>query len=130
MAKINLLPWRETKRTEKQHEFLVMLGGGAAIAILAVLLVHFQVSNMTRGQERRNLFLTNEIKILDDKIIEIKKLEVTRRALIERMDVIQNLQATRPGVVHLFEDIVTTLPDGVHGHFCIVIFARLKLDIM
>ena len=114
MAKINLLPWRETQRKEKQQEFLVMLAGGAAIALLAVILVHFQVGNLIKGQERRNTYLTNEIKILDDRIKEIKKLDATRRALIERMEVIQNLQATRPGVVHLFDEIETTLPQGLH----------------
>lgn len=114
MAKINLLPWRETERKEKQQEFLVMLAGGAAIAALAVILVHFQVHNMIKGQERRNTYLTNEIKILDDRIKEIKKLDATRRALIERMEVIQNLQATRPGIVHLFDEIENTLPQGVH----------------
>ena len=114
MAKINLLPWRETQRKEKQQEFLVMLAGGAAIALLAVILVHFQVHNMIKGQERRNNYLTNEIKILDDRIKEIKKLDATRRALIERMEVIQNLQATRPGIVHLFDEIENTLPQGLH----------------
>ncbi len=114
MAKINLLPWRETQRKEKQQEFLVMLAGGAAIAILAVLLVHFQVNNMIKEQKNRNNYLTNEIKILDDRIKEIKKLDATRRALIERMEVIQNLQATRPGIVHLFDDIEITLPEGLH----------------
>ena len=114
MAKINLLPWRETERKEKQQEFFVMLGAGAAIAALAVLLVHFQVENMIDGQERRNTYLKNEIVILDDKIKEIRKLDATRRALIERMEVIQNLQATRPGIVHLFDEVVNTLPDSVH----------------
>ena len=114
MAKINLLPWRETLRKEKQHEFFVMLGAGAAVAVLAVLLVHFQVNNMIEGQKRRNAFLENEIVVLDDKIKEIQKLDATRRALIERMEVIQNLQATRPGIVHLFDEVVNTLPNSVH----------------
>lgn len=114
MARINLLPWRESQRKEKQQEFFVMLGVGAAIAILAVLLAHFQVNARINAQERRNAFLENEIVVLDEKIKEIQKLDATRRALIERMEVIQNLQATRPGIVHLFEEIVTTLPDSVY----------------
>ena len=114
MAKINLLPWRETKRKESQQEFFIMLGTGAAIAVLAVLLIHFQVNSLIEGQKRRNNYLKNEIVVLDDKIKEIQKLDATRRALIERMEVIQNLQATRPGVVHLFDEIVKTLPDSVH----------------
>ena len=114
MAKINLLPWRETERKEKQQEFLVMLGAGAMVAVLLMVAVHIQIASQINGQERRNKLITNEIKILDEKIQEIKKLDATRRALIDRMDVIQNLQATRPGIVHLFDEITTTLPPGVH----------------
>lgn len=114
MARINLLPWRESLRKEKQQEFFVMLGVGAFIAVLAVALAHFQVNARINAQERRNDFLKNEIVVLDDKIKEIQKLDATRRALIERMEVIQNLQATRPGIVHLFDEIVTTLPDSVY----------------
>tara|TARA_R110002049_G_scaffold252264_1_gene427005 strand:+ start:136340 stop:136906 length:567 start_codon:yes stop_codon:yes gene_type:complete len=114
MAKINLLPWRESQRKEKQQEFFVMLGAGAAVAVLAVLLVHFQIEAKINGQERRNTYLTNEIVVLDEKIKEIQKLDATRRALVERMEVIQNLQATRPGIVHLFDEVVNTLPDSVH----------------
>ena len=91
-----------------------MLAAGAAIAILAVLLVRFQINNMIDAQETRNNYLKNEIVILDNKIREIQKLEATRRALITRMEVIQNLQATRPGIVHLFDEVVNTLPDSVY----------------
>ncbi|MFK7794125.1 MAG: PilN domain-containing protein [Gammaproteobacteria bacterium] len=114
MAKINLLPWRESQRKEKQQEFFVMLGAGAAVAVLAVLLVHFQVDAKIKGQEKRNAYLSNEIVILDEKIKEIQKLDATRRALVERMEVIQNLQATRPGIVHLFDEVVNTLPNSAH----------------
>jgi len=114
MAKINLLPWRESLRKEKQQEFFVMLGVGAFIAVLAVALAHFQVDARINAQERRNNFLKNEIVVLDEQIKEIQKLDATRRALIERMEVIQNLQATRPGIVHLFDEIVSTLPESVY----------------
>ncbi len=114
MAKINLLPWRESQRKEKQQEFFVILGAGAAVAVLVVLLVHFQVEAKINGQERNNTFLTNEIVVLDEKIKEIKKLDATRHTLVERMDVIQNLQTTRPGIVHLFDEVVSTLPNNVH----------------
>jgi type IV pilus assembly protein PilN len=114
MAKINLLPWRESQRKEKQQEFFVMLGVGAAVAVLAVILVHFQVDAKIKGQENRNNYLANEIVVLDEKIKEIQKLDATRRALVERMEVIQNLQATRPGIVHLFDEVVNTLPNSVH----------------
>lgn len=114
MARINLLPWRETRRREQQKEFFTLMGLAAAICIGVVLLTHFEINGRIDHQERRNQFVTNEIKILDDKIKEIKKLDSTRQALIERMEVIQNLQATRPGIVHLFDELVNTLPEGVH----------------
>lgn len=114
MARINLLPWRETRRREQQKEFFTLLGLAAALCAAVVLLTHFEINGRIGHQERRNLFLTNEIKILDDKIKEIKKLDSTRQALIERMEIIQNLQATRPGIVHLFDELVKTLPEGVH----------------
>lgn len=114
MARINLLPWRETRRREQQKEFFTLMGIAAALCAVVVLLTHFEINGRINHQERRNLYLTNEIKILDDKIKEIKKLDSTRQALIERMEVIQNLQAARPGIVHLFDELVATLPDGVH----------------
>ena len=115
MARINLLPWRETRRREQQKEFFTLMGLAGALCAMVVLLTHFEISGRIDHQnEKRNQLLTNEIKILDGRIAEIKKLDSTRQALIERMEVIQNLQAARPGVVHLFDELVKTLPDGVH----------------
>ena len=114
MARINLLPWRETRRHEQQKEFFTLMGLAAALCAIVVLMTHFEINGKIGHQERRNQYLTNEIKILDDKIKEIKKLDSTRQALIERMEVIQNLQAARPGIVHLFDELVTTLPEGIH----------------
>ncbi len=114
MARINLLPWRETRRSEQQKEFFTLMAMAAALCGLVVLLTHFEINGRISHQDNRNQFLTNEIKVLDGKIEEIKKLDSTRQALIERMDVIQNLQAARPGVVHLFDELVKTLPEGVH----------------
>ncbi|MGH1537848.1 MAG: PilN domain-containing protein [Gammaproteobacteria bacterium] len=114
MARINLLPWRETRRSEQQKEFFTLMGMAAALCALVVLLTHFEINGRVSHQEKRNQFLTNEIKVLDGRIAEIKKLDSTRQALIERMEVIQNLQAARPGVVHLFDELVKTLPEGVH----------------
>jgi len=114
MARINLLPLRETRRSEQQKGFFTLVGMAAALCGVVVLLTHFEINGRIDHQLDRNQFLTNEIKILDGKIEEIKKLDSTRQALIERMDVIQNLQAARPGVVHLFDELVKTLPEGVH----------------
>jgi len=131
MARINLLPWRETRRREQQKEFFTLMGMAAALCGLVVLLTHFEINGRIDHQEARNQFLTNEIKILDGKIEEIKKLDSTRQALIERMEVIQNLQAARPGVVHLFDDRPTVIykyrdklsPMRESHHIC----AKLKI---
>lgn len=114
MARINLLPWRETRRNEQQKEFFTLMAMAGALCGLVVLLTHFEINGRINHQDNRNQFLTNEIKVLDGKIKEIKKLDSTRQALIERMEVIQNLQQTRPSIVHLFDELVKTLPEGVH----------------
>ena len=114
MAQINLLPWRETLRKEKQKEFISVTAFAAAVTAVLVGFVHIHMTGVIEYQERRNQFLENEIKILDTKIKEVEKLESTKKALIDRMTVIQNLQATRPQIVHLFDDLVSTLPDGIY----------------
>lgn len=114
MAHINLLPWRAEHRQEKQKEFLVLLGmaGMLSAAILALAFVH--TSGLIDYQKKRNQFLDNETKLLDAKIAEIKELEATKKALIDRMNIIQELQSSRPGIVHIFDELVNTLPDGLY----------------
>jgi len=114
MAHIDLLPWRETQRKNQQKEFLALLGFAAVTAVIAVGLVHIHVNGLIDHQILRNKYLENEITILDNKIKEIRKLEATRKALVERMSVIENLQATRPGIVHLFDELTITLPEGTY----------------
>jgi type IV pilus assembly protein PilN len=114
MAHINLLPWRETRRREQQREFASLTGFSAALTGILVFYVHIHVNGMIEYQARRNGYLENEIKILDEKITDIKQLESTKKALLDRMNVIDSLQATRPGIVHLFDELVRTLPDGTY----------------
>jgi type IV pilus assembly protein PilN len=114
MSQINLLPWREQRRKEQQKEFGIIAGLCAAVAIVAVFFAHVYVNGLIQHQEARNSYLQNEIRILDRQIAEIRDLEATRQALIDRMNVIQELQASRPVVVRLFDEMVTTLPDGTY----------------
>ncbi|TNF91109.1 MAG: PilN domain-containing protein [Gammaproteobacteria bacterium] len=114
MTTINLLPWREEHRQKQKKDFAVMLGMVAVLAAAIVGLIHFQMQAKIDYQLSRNLFLTNEIKKLDDEIKEIRELQKVRRSLIERMEVIQDLQASRPSIVHLFSEIVSTVPNGVY----------------
>jgi len=114
MAHINLLPWREELRKEKQQQFAVIGVGTAIVAALLILLTHMQMNGLIEQQNNRNKFLDTEIAALDKKIARIKDLEKTRTALLARMDIIQQLQHSRPQSVHLMDELVYTLPDGVY----------------
>lgn len=114
MAHINLLPWRQIKRREQQCKFASIAGFSAALTGILVFYVHVHVNGMIEYQQRRNQYMENEIKILDDRIKDIKQLESTKKALLDRMNVIDSLQATRPSIVHLFDELVQTLPEGTY----------------
>ncbi len=114
MAHINLLPWRETLRKKRKHDFGVQVLGAVIVAALGVFLWYMQVQQQIEFQESRNSLLKTEIARVDEKIKEIKDLEKQRAELVARMDVIQELQASRPMVVHLFDELVKTIPEGVY----------------
>lgn len=114
MAHINLLPWREELRKQRQQEFGVMAALGAVFALAVVGLAHVQMEGRIDAQQGRNGFLQSQIKVLDKKIAEIKDLEKTKTGLLARMNIIQELQSSRPESVHLMDQLVHTLPDGVH----------------
>ena len=114
MTRINLLPWREELRQERQKQFMTMLVLSIILGAAIVGLIHFQMNSKIEYQEDRNRFLTSEIKKLDKEIEEIKELQKVRKSLIERMEVIQDLQGSRPSIVHLFTELVTTVPNGVY----------------
>ena len=114
MTRINLLPWREELRQERQKQFMTMLVLSIILAAAIVGLIHFQMSNKISYQEGRNHYIKTEIAKLDKEIEEIRELQKVRKSLIERMEVIQDLQGSRPSVVHLFTEMVTTVPNGVY----------------
>lgn len=114
MAHINLLNWREELRKQKQQEFIFTSGASVVAAGLIVLLAHFHVGGLITGQEERNAFLENEITVLNERIGEIERLEKMKQDLLARMNVIQELQRSRPESVHLMDELVRTLPEGVH----------------
>ena len=114
MTQINLLPWREELRQEQKKQFATMAVMTCILAAAIVGLIHFQMQAKIDYQLSRNRFLTNEIKKVDEEIKEISELQKVRRSLIERMEVIQDLQGSRPSIVHLFTEIVSTVPNGVY----------------
>lgn len=113
-VKINLLDWRTELKTVRQQQFFAMLGGGAAIAIGAILVVYYGVSGAIDHQRERNRFLEQQIVEMDKKIKEIEELEKVKANLLARMKVIEELQASRAAMVHFFDEILNTLPEGVY----------------
>jgi type IV pilus assembly protein PilN len=112
MAKINLLPWRAQVRKQREREFYMMLGGAFVAGLLAVLLWAYWMGMRIESQDERNNYLTQQSKELDSKLEEIKKLEQTKSALLTRKQIIEQLQANRSQMVHLFDELVKTIPDG------------------
>lgn len=113
MTEINLLPWREKKREFEKKQFTLYLMVGLMSAIIAVFLINAYATHLITLQSQRNLLLTTEISAMDRQILEIKDLKKLRLALIARMNIIQNLQATRTLTVHLLDEVIKIIPDGV-----------------
>jgi len=113
MAHINLLPWREEQRKEQQRQFAFVALGSAILAAAVVWYAHLFMSGLIDDQSQRNNFLQKEIVKVDAQIKEIKELAKTRKNLIARMRIIEDLQSRRPQIVHLFEEIAATIPEGV-----------------
>jgi type IV pilus assembly protein PilN len=114
MARINLLPWREARRRRRQRDFAIAGGVALVATALLALLVHLQIEAWIFAQQTRNQFLTEQIRKLDRQIKEIQALEETKAGLLARMNIIQQLQQSRPEVVRLFDELVTAIPDGVY----------------
>ena len=93
MARINLLPWREERRKQRQRQFLTTLGGAAVLMVAVVGFAHTHISGLIEHQHKRNDFLNSEIRALDKKIAEIRELDETKRKLLARMEIIQQLQS-------------------------------------
>ncbi len=113
-TKINLLPWREELRQEQKKQFAIMMFLTVLLAAAIVGLIHMQMGAKIDYQLSRNNYVGSEITRLDKEIAEIKDLRKVRRSLLERMEVIKDLQGSRPSIVHLFTEIVGTVPNGVY----------------
>jgi type IV pilus assembly protein PilN len=114
MARINLLPWREVARQQRQQEFLIAGGVALGITFAIAVLIHFFIEGQISDQSARNEYLKGEITKLDIQIKEIKDLETTKTDLLARMEIIKQLQKSRPEIVRLFDELVNALPEGVY----------------
>lgn len=113
MARINLLPWRAERRKQRQREFYAMLGLAAIGGLLLSLMVWFYYDRQVSGQGERNQFLQAEIDKVKLQNKEIDRLDAQKERLLARKRVIEELQSKRSQMVHLFDALVRTIPDGV-----------------
>ncbi len=114
MPRINLVPWREAERKRKRQEFGVAFVAALLIAGLIAFVISLQMQSLIDEQQARNDYLKNEIATLDKQIAEILDLEKRKEALKARIDVIEQLERSRPEIVHVFDQLVRTLPDGIY----------------
>src|SRR6202167_5807707 len=114
MPRINLLPWREQERKVRRREFLVAAGGAVIASIVLLAVGKLLYAGWTEAQIEKNNLLKKEIVKLDAQIADIQDLENRKQRLLARMEIIEKLQRKRPEIVHQFDDLVHTVPDGVY----------------
>lgn len=114
MIRINLLPHRAEKRLAKQLQYIVFATCSVLLGAVVVGLVHMAIGTQISYQERRNAYLKQETAVLDRQIAEIQKLRQQTQSLLARKNVVENLQSTRSDVVHLLDQMLKILPEGVH----------------
>ena len=113
MPRINLLPWRQRQRAQRQKEFGLFAIGAVAAAAAVTLFTSWGVSAAIDGQRNRNELLKQEISELDRQITEILGLEAQKERMRARMEIVERLQRSRPEVVHVVDQLARTLPEGV-----------------
>ena len=114
MPRINLLPWREQERKVRRREFLVAAGGAVIASIVLLGVGKLLYAGWTEAQIEKNNLLKKEIVKLDAQIADIQDLENRKQRLVARMEIIEKLQRKRPEIVHLFDEIVKTVPEGIY----------------
>ncbi len=114
MPRVNLLPWREADRKRRRQEFMFSIVAAVGSAALVTLAGRGLMSSAISHQEARNQALQTQIEALEKQIEEINGLEKQKQALIARMEIIETLQRSRPEIVHVFDELVRVLPEGVY----------------
>lgn len=114
MTRINLLPWREQRREQRKRRFLAALGGSLVLGIGLIALADQYFNWAIEQQEARNTLLRTQIALLDKQIKEFNELQKRRQQYLERIKIIQDLQVRRPIAGHIFDQLIRTLPEGVH----------------
>jgi type IV pilus assembly protein PilN len=114
MIRVNLLPHRAEKRKARQIQFILLSAISLILGVVLIGFVHVAISTQISYQDRRNAYLKQEIAVLDKQIEEIKKLREQTQSLLARKTVVENLQSTRSDVVHLLDQMLRILPEGVY----------------
>jgi type IV pilus assembly protein PilN len=114
MPRINLLPWREQQRKLRRREFLVAAGAAVLASVVLIGVGKLLYGSWTDAQIEKNNLLKSEIVKLDAQIADIQDLENRKQRLVARMEIIERLQRKRPEIVHLFDELVRTVPEGVY----------------
>jgi len=114
MPQINLLPWRETLKQERQTRFAILAAIAVGLTVLMWIGAYVYIEGRISYQQKRNDYLKREITAVEQQLKEIEELKGKKTRLIERMNVIQKLQTNRPQIVHLFDEIVKRVPEGVY----------------
>ena len=114
MPRINLLPWRLEERQRRAKQFYLAVAGAVLAGVAVALMGSLVVTSLTNSERERNAYLKTEIAALDRQITEILGLETQRSRLLGRMEIIERLQRSRPEIVHVFDELVRTLPEGIY----------------
>lgn len=113
MVRINLLPWREELKRQRQKEFLSYIGFAVLFVGALLMASHSYVNGLKDYQVFRNNLLQTEITELDKKISEVNEIEAKKNKLLVKIQLIQGLQESRPQIVHIFEELAKRTPEGV-----------------
>jgi type IV pilus assembly protein PilN len=113
-TRINLLPWREAYRQQQKRDFIILLSVAGIVAGLGLFLAYLQIQNQIDNQQARNTYLRGEIARLKKAEAEIKELDKVKSRLLSRLEIIQNLQVSRPGMVKVFDALPRLLPEAVY----------------
>ncbi|KAF3981628.1 MAG: pilus assembly protein PilN [Methylococcales symbiont of Hymedesmia sp. n. MRB-2018] len=113
MPTINLLPWREELRQQKKQDFIAAICASIFVTLILFGLVYWHIEDMKEYQQRRNSMLDEQIRLVNKKIKEKKDIEEKKNKLLSKIEVIQTLQESRPRIVHLFDELAKSTPDGI-----------------
>ena len=128
MTRINLLPWREARRLKRRQELIGMLIAAALVAVGVMYGVYVDIDDRIRYQRERNDYLRGEIARLKKAAEELQALQKTRNQLVERLNVIQKLQASRPGRVRLLDGLVRLIPQDIFLNSLTITGDRVTLN--